>query len=298
MRKAFSEIVYKLIENDIRTTVILGDIGVHSLRDTFKDFPNNIYNLGILEQAMIGVSAGMSSRGLIPIIHTIAPFMVERAFEQIKIDFGYQRLQGNLVSVGASYDYAALGCTHHCPGDVGVLRNIPEIEIYTPGNAMEFKKQICQNYNNNKLSYFRLSEEEHGLEIELTELGAGLVKQGFEANVLSVGPIVESVSMALKNRDANIIYTSSLNPIDLSFIKKCLKAPNLMLVSNLYIGSVAPFVLPLLEEGAFRIKEIGTPTKFLTNYGSMQLHNEGNGLDANGILRSYDNFVSGIYADS
>ena len=95
-------------------------------------------NIGILEQATTSFAAGLSKVGFIPIVHTIASFMVDRAFEQLKIDFGYQKLNGNFISVGGSYDYAALGCTHHCPGDIAVLKTLPGMQIVVPGTPNEF----------------------------------------------------------------------------------------------------------------------------------------------------------------
>ena len=89
----------------------------------YKKYPKRIYNIGILEQSMISMAAGLSNEGLKPIVHTIAPFIVSRAYEQLKIDFGYNKLNGNFVSIGASYDYASLGCTHHCPEDINLMYN-------------------------------------------------------------------------------------------------------------------------------------------------------------------------------
>jgi transketolase len=87
---------------------------------------------------MISLAAGLSKTDLIPVVHTITPFIVERALEQIKVDFGYQKLNGNFISVGNSYDYAGLGCTHHCPGDIAILSSIPGIQLVAPGNDKEF----------------------------------------------------------------------------------------------------------------------------------------------------------------
>ena len=128
MRKQFVKTVEDILDKDKKLIVLLGDIGVFGFRNSFEKYPERVYNIGILEQSTIGMAAGLAMHNFIPVIHTIAPFIVERSFEQIKNDFGYQQLGGNFVSVGNSYDYAALGCTHHCPADVGILKNIPEKE--------------------------------------------------------------------------------------------------------------------------------------------------------------------------
>ena len=150
MRGQFVKTIESLIETDQQVVLLLGDIGVFGFRNSLREKPNRVYNIGILEQATVGVAAGLAKAGLIPIIHTIAPFLVERCFEQLKIDFGYQQLGGNFISVGASYDYSALGCTHHCPGDVGILKKIPNMEIIVPGTSQEFDQLFKEVYNNQR----------------------------------------------------------------------------------------------------------------------------------------------------
>ena len=101
MRRQFTKTISQIFKEDKKTTMLLGDIGVFSFRDLFKKYPKRIYNIGILEQSMISLAAGLSNEGLKPIVHTIAPFIVSRALEQLKIDFGYNKLNGNFVSIGA-----------------------------------------------------------------------------------------------------------------------------------------------------------------------------------------------------
>ncbi len=86
------------MDRDERIVVLLGDIGVFAFQDVFTKYPNRCFNIGICEQSMVGMAAGLSMAGLIPIVHTIEPFLVERAFEQIKDDFGYQELKGTIHS--------------------------------------------------------------------------------------------------------------------------------------------------------------------------------------------------------
>lgn len=160
LRKQFFSTLLNLFPEDERLFLLLGDIGVHGFRSLLTDFPKRAMNIGILEQSMIGVSAGLASEGFIPVVHTIAPFMIERAYEQIKIDLAYQQLGANLVSVGASFDYAGLGCTHHCPADVSLMYNIPGARIFLPGSAQEFDLAFRTFYSSG-INYFRISEDGH-----------------------------------------------------------------------------------------------------------------------------------------
>ena len=157
MRKTFIKTSSEIIKANENTALLLGDISVFGFKDLINEYPSRVINLGILEQTIVGIGAGYALAGITPTIHTIAPFLVERAFEQIKIDFGYQNLSGNFVSVGASYDYSTLGCTHHCPGDFPLLSSIPGIQLFIPGHPDELSLMFNQNWSNKKLNYFRLS---------------------------------------------------------------------------------------------------------------------------------------------
>jgi len=122
MRKQFVRTTEEIMTKDPRLVLLPGDIGVFGFRNAFQRHPERTYNIGICEQAMTSLAAGLAKEGFIPVLHSIAPFVVERSFEQLKVDLCYQNLPAKIVSVGGSYDYAGLGCTHHCPGDVAVLR--------------------------------------------------------------------------------------------------------------------------------------------------------------------------------
>ena len=120
-----------------------------------KRYPKRYFNIGICEPAMVNVAAGLSKMGLIPIVHTITPFLIERSFEQIKLDFGYQKLPVNLVSVGGSFDYSKLGCSHHSYSDLAIINQFENSQFFYPGSAVEFDVLFNQTYRKNKINYFR-----------------------------------------------------------------------------------------------------------------------------------------------
>ena len=121
LRPIFAKTLSDLGAVDENLVVIVGDISHGLLGDFRNSFPSRYFNIGICEPAMVGVAAGMSKIGLNPVIHTIAPFLIERAYEQIKLDFGYQQISGNFVSVGSAFDYSKLGCSHHSYADVSLI---------------------------------------------------------------------------------------------------------------------------------------------------------------------------------
>ena len=282
MRKQFVKTIQDILYSDDKSVLLLGDIGVFGFREEIKNLSSRTYNIGILEQSTIGVAAGMAKEGLIPFVHTIAPFIVERAFEQLKIDFGYQELNGNFISVGGSYDYAALGCTHHCPADVSLMTSIPNMEILVPGTAAELDSLIKQTYNSGNPTYTRISETQHGQTFPV-EFGKGvIVKKGNLATVICFGPMLKEVIEATKNTDVTVLYYSTILPFDAKILLDNFNE-TIIICEPFYSGSVNHLVDSALHGKCFRKFNIGVPRRFLTNYGSKTEHDFSIGLDADSI---------------
>lgn len=156
MRQQFSKSVMDIMDKDERVIVLLGDIGVFAFKDVFEKYPKRIYNVGILEQSMVGMAAGLAIAGFIPIVHTIEPFLVDRAFEQIKIDFGYQELPGNIIGVDVSKTAPNLGYTHQCTYALEHMAHVQGMKVFDPKDASEFDVLLKENYDKG-LNYFRIS---------------------------------------------------------------------------------------------------------------------------------------------
>ncbi len=283
MRKQFVETVHELIAEDEKMIVLLGDIGVFGFRKTFELHPRRIYNIGILEPATISLAAGLAMTDFIPVVHTIAPFLVERCVEQLKDDFGYQQLGGNFVSVGASYDYTALGCTHHCPGDVGILKQIPTMEIVVPGTASEFDLLFKKAYANGNPTYFRLSERENDTSYPVAFGKATVIKRGLKATVIAVGPALKPVLEACENEDVTILYYTTISPFDSDTLKENAASGKILLCEPYYRGGVASDIMCALSPRLVAIESIGVPHEFLNHYGSAEEHDEYIGMTATNI---------------
>jgi transketolase len=291
MRRTFIETTQSLIEKDTRVALLLGDIGVFGFRHVIEKYPSRVFNIGILEQSTVSLASGMSAEGFFPIIHTIAPFLVERAYEQIKIDFCYQKLGGNFVSVGASYDYAALGCTHHCPGDIDILKNLPGMELIIPGTAKEFSKLLSLLYNSEKPTYFRLSEIENSTTFDIVPFKANLIKHGTKATVIAVGPLLDTVLEAALDLDVSILYYHSLRPFDHRTLKDCAVSNKFLLCEPYYQGYLQSLVNETFQGEFLRIDSIGVPREFQTNYGHVQTHNSNLGLTAKNIRSRIEDLI-------
>ena len=109
MRRKFGKLINELAKKDKKIVLLVGDIGYGIFDDFRKDNPNRFFNLGICEQSLIGTASGMALEGLKPWVYTITPFLIERPFEQIKLDIDQQNVNVNLVGFA---DYPELGPTH------------------------------------------------------------------------------------------------------------------------------------------------------------------------------------------
>lgn len=282
MRKQFVKSMQDILYNDEKSVLLLGDIGVFGFREEIKNIPDRVYNIGILEQSMVSLAAGMARGGLIPFMHTIAPFMVERALEQIKVDFGYQELNGNFISVGGSYDYAGLGCTHHCPGDVNTLLGVPGMNIYVPGTSSEFDRIIKNNYRLNTPKYFRLSERENDFSVDSEPGCAVLVKEGSMALLVCYGTMLSIVLEATKEMDVSVLYYNTIFPFDKNAISENFRE-TIIVCEPFYEGSTNFMITSALQGKKYSIYNIGIPRIFLHNYGDKKQHDHHLMLDIDGI---------------
>ena len=194
MRKQFRDTITDLAAADNRIVMILGDVSVYLMNDFQQKYPDRFYNLGICENSIISVAAGLRSQGLIPFAHTIAPFITERSYEQIKIDMCYNRFGGNIVSCGASFDYAWDGATHHTYTDLAILRLLPECDVLQPGSRKELDVLMRSQYASGRTTYYRLSDHPHSIDMPV-EFGKGVVLKdcGSGVTIMTAGPLIGNV---------------------------------------------------------------------------------------------------------
>ena len=268
MRNQFVNTIENILNKDQRLVLFLGDIGVFGFRKAFKAHPNKVYNIGICEQAMTSMAAGLAKEGLIPVLHSIAPFVVERCYEQLKIDFIYQGLGGNIVSVGASYDYGGLGYTHHCPADVTILKALPGMQIVLPGTPEEFDQLFRSSYSNSNMTYFRLSEQTN-LNPTNVEFGKiKVIKTGELATVLAIGPTLSRTIEATDDLDVTILYCTTIAPFDAQTLSVNISNDKVLLVEPYNSGLLCADIHNAQQMNPVKIRMIGVPNTIINHYGN------------------------------
>ena len=156
MRRMFGKIITELAGKDDKIYILVGDIGYRVFDEFREKFPDRFINMGICEQSMIGVSAGMALEGLKPWVYTITPFLIERPFEQIKLDIDQQNV--NVKLVGYS-DYPKLGPTHTELDGEKMMQLFKNISSYFPNNGDESSKFVNQAYENDGPAFISLKSD-------------------------------------------------------------------------------------------------------------------------------------------
>lgn len=290
MRQAAADAVNDVFVADDRVAIVLAEISTPQFRRAAAHDPRRYVNVGIMEQAMVGVAAGFALEGFRPVVHTIASFLAERAFEQVKLDFGYQRLEGLLLSNGASYDYGEAGMTHHSPGDVATLANVPGMEIVLPGHALEADALVRSTYANGRLTYLRTTVAENSAARRLPAAGLEVVRRGRDLTVIAVGPMLDRTLAALDGTDATVLYATTVLPLDLATLA-AEAGRDVVTVEPFYEGTLTAQVAAALVHRPARILSIGVAREIISRYGTPEQHDHALGLDAAGIRARLHAFV-------
>ncbi len=255
-------------------------------------------NVGIREQLLISVAGGLSLAGMRPIAHTFASFLVERPFEQIKLDLNHQAAAAGavLVSAGASYDNAGSGRTHQSPGDVALLGTLPGWTVHVPGHPDEAERQIRAAARGDGLVYVRLSTEGNAVPLDSSLLDGApgrltLLRRGRRGTVLAVGPLADAVLDATLGFDVTVLYAATVRPLDAATLRDSLQAPDVVLVEPYLAGTSVPAVTEALRDLPHRVLGLGVGRPELRRYGTPAEHQAAHGLDARSLRASIASFL-------
>ena len=156
MRRKFGKLINDLAYKDDKIVLLVGDIGYGIFDDFRKQHPRKFFNLGICEQSLIGTASGMALEGLKPWVYTITPFLIERPFEQIKLDIDQQKVNVNLVGFA---DYPTLGPSHSELNDKKLMSLFKNIKSYFPSDSVQTEKLTIQAYKNKGPNFISLKSD-------------------------------------------------------------------------------------------------------------------------------------------
>jgi transketolase len=293
MRTVFAETTSALLEEDPLTAVVLAEISADMFAKDLARYPERVLNVGIREQLMVSVAGGLALTGMRPIVHTYAPFLVERAYEQVKLDLGHQDAHAVLVSIGASYDAASAGRTHQAPEDVTLIDSVPGFSVLVPGHPDEVPGLLRSAVSGlaSASAYLRLSS---GRNAEAREVSSSLqvVRSGRRGVVVAVGPLLDPVLSAVADLDVTVAYATTVRPFDsVGLLSLEGSSGTVVLVEPYLAGTSAFAVSSALASRPHRLLSLGVPRSELRRYGTPSDHAAAYGLDAAGIRRSVTRFL-------
>lgn len=210
MRNKFVSTLMELAASNPKIMLLTGDLGF-GVFEPFRDqFPKQFLNVGIAEQNMAGIAAGLAKEGRTVFFYSIGNFPTLRCMEQIRYDICYHNLDVKIISVGAGYAYGPLGVSHHTTEDISMLRSIPNLKVAAPGDPIEVDA-LVRYFSSNKLpSYMRLNKSgeltihTNKLDFEGNEILKVLGSETeFEVAVLSTGAVLEYAHKFINKNKTN-----------------------------------------------------------------------------------------------
>ena len=215
MRNTFVNALCELAEQDERVWLLCGDLGYSVLERFSTRFPNRYINVGVAEQNMVGVAAGLALSGKVVFTYSIANFPVMRCLEQIRNDVCYHNLNVKTVAVGAGLPYGTHGYTHHGVEDIAVMRAFPNMTVVAPGDPVEARLATAALLAHDGPGYLRLGKGGEPA-IHQTEpvfqLGRALtLREGNDATIIASGAILSEAATAAALLAEQGIHTTLLS---------------------------------------------------------------------------------------
>jgi transketolase len=296
MRTAFINQLIEEAKNNEKIFLLVGDLGFSVVERFSELFSDRFLNVGVAEQNMAGIAAGLAMEGYCVYIYSIGNFPTLRCMEQIRYDICYHNLNVKIVAVGGGFAYGSLGASHHATEEIGMLRTIPNLVVCAPGDPVETKAITHFSSQYNGPCYIRLGKarepQVHKEPIENIPLGNILKIQdnGYVA-VFSTGAMLKYVVDFIQqnNVSASIYSFPFIKPIDKEILFEIIQMHKKIITveehqSQCGFGSaILETINDLIEENKLEncplIKRIAIPDKFFSVAGSQEFLRKLAGLE-------------------
>ena len=292
----FADTLLALARQDRDILVVTGDSrGSGKLTHFGEALPAQIIEIGIAEQNLVGVSAGLASAGKKTFAVSPACFLTARSLEQIKNDVAYSNNPVKLVGISAGVSYGALGSTHHSLHDLAVLQAINNIDIVVPADNFETREAILAAVNHLRPIYLRFGKRPmHDLHAAGTsfQIGKAIVLQtGSDVIFLATGETVAPAWLACQLLEAQgisagVVSMHTLKPLDVEAVLSAAKgSPNLITVEehSVYGGLGSSVAALLMQAGVFpRLKIVGFPDEYMVTGSQTEIFKH-YGISAEGL---------------
>lgn len=295
MRDAFAAALTRGAAENERVCLVLADLGVGVFDEFERTAPGRILNVGIAEQTMVGVAAGLAQAGKRAVAYTIAPFITSRAHDQVRVDVAAGNANVLLVGVGGGVAYGYLGLTHHAIDDLAAMRALPNMTVLSPCDPQDTTGAVHAALALDGPAYLRLGKNgEPGLLPDGAEFTLGRatrVRAGKDVTIASTGTILGSAIgaaelLARDGIDAAVLHFGTVKPLDEDAVLSALADTGLIvaLEEHSVLGGFGSAVAEVAAaSGAGRVLRIGFPDCFVHEVGGREYLLAHYGLDAAGV---------------
>ena len=284
MRDAFTRALMREAAKDPKLTLITGDLGFGVLKPFWETYPDQFVNAGIAEQAMTGLAAGMAREGRTVITYSIGNFPTLRCLEQIRNDCAYHDADVKVVCVGGGFVYGSLGMSHHATEDMAIMRALPGVTVFTPGDPEEVEAIVPIMLRTPGTCYLRLGRGGEptlhaGPVADWQPPKALTLREGEDVAILSAGGILTQTVgaadiLAEKGVSAEVVSFPCIKPIDAEKIVELAgRFKHIVTVEeHSVVGGFGSAVAEVLaENGACcRLHRIGMPDIYSCIVGTQQ----------------------------
>lgn len=290
MRAAFSEALVRLAQADPNVLLLTGDHG-YALFDDFRRLcPAQYINVGIAEQNMVGVAAGLARARFRPFVYGLSAFVPVRVLEQIKIDVAHDNLPVVFIGDGAGFVYSHLGTSHQSTEDIACARAIPQLSVYSPTDRFEMSMCMDTAYRSASPVYLRMGKSDRGdVHKELPQARPGEllhVKEGRDGGLalVATGSMVQT-ALALASADypeANVWSVPYIKPVAVDQVARICMSGRAVVVleEHSVIGGLGSMVAEIAADMApTRVLRIGVRDRFSVHCGTYEYLLREHGLD-------------------
>lgn len=298
MRTSFiNQLIEEARIND-KVFLLVGDLGYHVIEPFAAEFPDRFVNVGIAEQNMAGISAGLAMSGYNVYFYSIGNFPTLRCLEQIRNDIAYHNVNVKVVSVGAGYAYGSLGATHQATEDIGCLRSLPNMVVATPGDPLEARAIAKLSSSYEGPMYIRLGKAgenvvhiEEAININIGDICPVRITSGNKTAVLACGNILDAARKQIENGNLsyNLYSMPFVKPVNKNQLKEIVNNHSNGIITieehqkSCGMGSAIVEILnDLFVEGEIseypKVKRIAIPDEFANVVGTQLYLREYEGL--------------------
>ena len=307
MRDAFTRALMREAAENPRLTLITGDLGFGVLKPFWETYPDQFINAGIAEQSMTGMAAGLALTGRTVLTYSIGNFPTLRCLEQIRNDCAYHGAAVKIVCVGGGFVYGSLGMSHHATEDIAILRALPGVTVFTPGDPAEVEAVVPVMLRTPGTCYLRLGRggepTVHPGPVQGWILSEPLtLRHGTDVALLSAGGILTQTAeaanlLAARGISAEVVSFPCVKPIDdektaeiIARFRHVVTVEEHNIVGG--FGSAICEIAAELGTGC-RIHRIGMMDKYSAIVGTQQYLRSQYGMDAKAIAERAEAWLRG-----